>query len=230
MKYLQSYKDHNENLKNIIASAGVVGTLLTGSPDAMSKNSNLQTELAPRDGVNVNRLKLDIQNISNERSLKCKDSKLNNILDSIKSNINSNDSSKLSELFTQLSTHMEDQYGYKISEQNIDNLETSEIGKGEKSKVNLFYILGWLGSMCLALCGVPQAIQSYQDKHSHGISWGFLLLWGFGEIFAMIYVFEKLDIPLLMNYAANILIVGIMVYYKIKPHKNIDGSVEDFIN
>lgn len=84
--------------------------------------------------------------------------------------------------------------------------------------------------MCLALCGVPQAIQSYQDKHSHGISWGFLLLWGFGEIFAMIYVFEKLDIPLLMNYAANILIVGVMVYYKIKPHKNIDGSVEDFIN
>lgn len=50
-------------------------------------------------------------------------------MDSIKSNINSNDSSKLSELFIQLSTHMEDQYGYKITEQNIDNLETSEIGQ-----------------------------------------------------------------------------------------------------
>lgn len=77
--------------------------------------------------------------------------------------------------------------------------------------------MGWLGSLCLALCGVPQALQSYKDKNSHGISWGMLLLWAFGEVFALTYVFNKLDMPLLMNYAINIFVVALMLYYKVNP-------------
>ena len=87
-------------------------------------------------------------------------------------------------------------------------------------------ILGWLGSICLAICGIPQAWQSIKDKHSHGISWGFVLLWAFGEIFALAYVYDKLDLPLLLNYATNILILGVILYFKINPKNTVDYDKE----
>ena len=92
---------------------------------------------------------------------------------------------------------MGDQIVCKIENREV-NLDESGI-KG----MGITEIFGWLGSLLLALCGVPQAIQSYKDKHSDGISWGFLLLWAFGELFAMVYVGEKVDLPLLLNYATS---------------------------
>ena len=89
--------------------------------------------------------------------------------------------------------------------------------KNKPTEANFFMLMGWLGSICLALCGVPQAMQSYKDKHSHGISWGMLVLWAFGEVFALAYVFNKLDMPLLMNYSINIFVIALMLYYKIYP-------------
>jgi uncharacterized protein with PQ loop repeat len=111
---------------------------------------------------------------------------------------------------------LESQYGYKIEARKIEDLDGEEL-KRDPGKFNLFEILGWLGSICLALCGVPQAIMSYKDRHSHGISWGFLILWAFGELFALAYVYDKLDLPLLLNYAVNILIVGVILYFKVRP-------------
>jgi uncharacterized protein with PQ loop repeat len=83
----------------------------------------------------------------------------------------------------------------------------------------LSILIGWIGSFMLAICAVPQAYKSYVDKHSDGISWYFLLLWLFGEVFLLIYVINKLDIPLIINYLCNIFIVVVILYYKIKGGK-----------
>lgn len=75
--------------------------------------------------------------------------------------------------------------------------------------------LGWFGSILLAFCGLPQAISSCKKKSSHGITWGLLIMWGLGEIFTLIYVIPKMDVPLLFNYTANIIFLIIITYYKI---------------
>ena len=74
--------------------------------------------------------------------------------------------------------------------------------------------IGWLGSILLSVCAFPQAWKSYKDKHSDGISWAFLALWGFGEIFTLAYVAPKLDAPLIVNYSVNLIFIGIIVKYK----------------
>lgn len=79
--------------------------------------------------------------------------------------------------------------------------------------------LGWIGSIMLALCGLPQAIESFRTKSSDGLTWGFLLLWAFGEIFTFAYIMPKMDLPLLLNYTANIIFLAIIIYYKMKPRK-----------
>jgi uncharacterized protein with PQ loop repeat len=77
--------------------------------------------------------------------------------------------------------------------------------------------LGWIGSIMLALCGLPQAIESFKTKSSAGLTWGFLLLWAFGEIFTFAYIAPKMDLPLLLNYTANIIFLAIIIYYKMRP-------------
>jgi hypothetical protein len=43
------------------------------------------------------------------------------------------------------------------------------------------------------------------------------------------YVYDKLDLPLVMNYATNILILGVILYYKIYPKPGSDtGQVRSF--
>ena len=52
-------------------------------------------------------------------------------------------------------------------------------------------VIGWIAAFMLALCGLPQAIRSYIDGHSDGISWGFVLTWFMGCILMLIYVFPS---------------------------------------
>lgn len=83
-------------------------------------------------------------------------------------------------------------------------------------------LIGIIGATMLALCGLPQAWKSFQDKHSDGISWGFLNMWGFGEILVLVYVaLTTLDWILMANYAVNLIIGGVIVYYKIRPDYNL---------
>ena len=77
--------------------------------------------------------------------------------------------------------------------------------------------IGWIGSILLAFCGLPQAIESYKTKSSEGLTWGFISMWFIGEIFTIIYVFPKMDLPLLFNYTLNMVFLLVMLYYKIKP-------------
>ena len=77
--------------------------------------------------------------------------------------------------------------------------------------------IGYFGSICLAICGLPQCILSIKQGHSEGISVGFLLLWSLGEVFTLLYVIPKSDLPLLLNYSANIIFLTIIWKYKLFP-------------
>ena len=218
MRYLQTYSQHNEGIKSAVLGAALGASLFANSPtvSAQSLVKPALTNPTSKDGINDAVEK--VEGLSNIRKtdLNPKDEQLNNILSEIQSKLKSDNQEEYKELFDKLSSHVETKYGYKIEPKNLDELSSAGIAEQAKG-MSIFEILGWLGSICLGICGIPQAWQSIKDKHSHGISWGFVLLWAFGEVFALAYVYNKLDLPLLLNYATNILILGVILYYKIKP-------------
>jgi uncharacterized protein with PQ loop repeat len=227
MKYLQTYEQHNEGLRTAAIGAALGASLFANSPSVNAQDivKPALTNPTSKDGVNA--AVEQVEGLSNVRKseLNPKDEQLNSILSEIQSKLQSGSQEEYKELFDKLSDHVETKYGYKIEPKNLDEL--SEAGIAEQTKgMSLFEILGWLGSICLAICGIPQAWQSFKDKHSHGISWGFVLLWAFGEIFALAYVYDKLDLPLLLNYATNILILAVILFYKIYPKNTVDYDKE----
>jgi len=81
-------------------------------------------------------------------------------------------------------------------------------------------MLGWIGSILFAVCGLPQAIKAIKDGHANGLSHGFLLLWTGGEIFTLLAIFIENPITYLMfNYVTNLMFLIIMWYYKLRPRK-----------
>ena len=82
-------------------------------------------------------------------------------------------------------------------------------------------LVGWSGALCLAICCAPQSWQSWKEKHSDGINIWLLWLWGVGEVLTLIYVAEKPipDWPLIFNYMTNIVLLGIIGWYKRYPAK-----------
>jgi uncharacterized protein with PQ loop repeat len=192
-------KPYNESIGSEILKYSLVGSLLFGSVSA----------------ENVDKALYSAQKISRiTDSTRIKDVELSKILFEIQSKLNTTDTTEFLKLFKKLSTYVESKYNYKIEYRDISKLDEEKA-----KKLNLFEIIGWIGSICLAICGIPQAWLSHKEKHSHGISWSFLLLWAFGELFALAYVYDKLDAPLLVNYSINILIIGIILFYKINPVK-----------
>jgi uncharacterized protein with PQ loop repeat len=81
-------------------------------------------------------------------------------------------------------------------------------------------IIGWIGSILFAICGLPQAIQCVKDGHSRGLNWVFLICWLFGEIFTLAYVaYTTGDWVLLSNYLINLVFLATMLRYKISERK-----------
>ena len=76
-------------------------------------------------------------------------------------------------------------------------------------------LIAYIGGILLTICGIPEVIRTIKDKRCH-LGWPFLLLWFFGEVFMLIYALDLKSNPLIMNYLFNTVIVGIMLYYKIK--------------
>jgi uncharacterized protein with PQ loop repeat len=76
---------------------------------------------------------------------------------------------------------------------------------------------GIIGAVLFAFCGLPQAITCIKTGNSSGLSWTFLIMWFFGEIFTIIYILPKHDYILLGNYILNFVFLLIMLKYKIKP-------------
>lgn len=77
-------------------------------------------------------------------------------------------------------------------------------------------IVGWLGSILLAVCAVPLAWQSFRQKHSNGISNIFLAMWLAGEVLTFIYILPKQDFPLIVNYGLNLVCLAVVIRYKFK--------------
>lgn len=82
-------------------------------------------------------------------------------------------------------------------------------------------IFGWIGSFCLAVCGMPQALQAWRQGHSDGISPLFVWLWFTGEVSFLIYVpFEVgLDLPILVNLSVNFLVCIVILKYIYFPKR-----------
>lgn len=213
MDYLKTY----EGFRSGLAKAGILGSLAMSPSISKSQVNELSPKEIQVDQESSENLKLHISEISKKRRELSKDTILNKILDEIEMSLLSESPEKYTELFNKLSSHLEDKYDYKIEEKEIDNLDINGLGN-----MDLILLMGWLGSLCLSICGLPQAWMSFKEKSSEGISWGFLLLWGFGELFGIAYVVDKADAPLIMNYATNILIIGVILYYKINPSKKED--------
>jgi uncharacterized protein with PQ loop repeat len=81
----------------------------------------------------------------------------------------------------------------------------------------LLPVVGWIGAILLAFCGLPQAIHSWRTGSSAGVTWGLISMWGLGEVFTIVYVFPKMDWPLLFNYAANIVFISVIMWFKVFP-------------
>ena len=79
--------------------------------------------------------------------------------------------------------------------------------------------IGWIGSILLAFCGLPQAVESIKTKSSEGLTWGFIGMWFIGEICTFVYILPTLNLPLLFNYTANIIFLAIIIYFKLMPKK-----------
>ena len=70
-----------------------------------------------------------------------------------------------------------------------------------------------IGSILLAICGLPEALRAFKNKKCD-VGWGMLLLWLLGEIFLIIFAFQTKQYILLINYLANIAFILVMIYYK----------------
>lgn len=75
--------------------------------------------------------------------------------------------------------------------------------------------LGWFGALMFALCGIPQALQSYREGHTRGMGWGFLSMWAAGEVSMILYTLPMQNYPLLLNYIGNFVALVVMVYFKV---------------
>lgn len=87
--------------------------------------------------------------------------------------------------------------------------------------MSIFEQFGWFGAICFALCTIPQAWLSFRQKHSDGVSWGFLNLWLGGEIGMITYILgTQLDsIQLLTNYFCNLVGLLIIIWFKLFPSR-----------
>ena len=78
-------------------------------------------------------------------------------------------------------------------------------------------MIGWIGSILLALCAVPQVVMCIKQGHAKGVSVTFLLMWFFGALFALIYILPAGKMPLIVNYILSSLMALIIVFYALRP-------------
>lgn len=82
-------------------------------------------------------------------------------------------------------------------------------------------LIGWISSLLMAFCAVPQCVQVYRTKKVDDISLVFLLMMFFGFIGMSMFVISKdsegnVQYPLLLNYFCNISTVSYLIYAKWK--------------
>jgi len=81
--------------------------------------------------------------------------------------------------------------------------------------------LGTIGALMLAFCAMPQAIMSWKQRHSDGMSAWTLGMWSLGEVLTTIYIcLTSMDVILLINYVANLCYLAVIIRYKLYPRRN----------
>lgn len=88
-------------------------------------------------------------------------------------------------------------------------------------------IIGYIGGFLLGISSLPEMWRTIKDKRCH-IGWGMLLVWFFGEVFMEIYAIILNDWALIFNYTANLIVLIVLLWYKIRlPYRNL--IVKDII-
>jgi uncharacterized protein with PQ loop repeat len=82
-------------------------------------------------------------------------------------------------------------------------------------------IIGWIGSVAFAICGIPQAWECYKNRSARGINPAFVGLWLTGEVCYVISVLVKFGWVswMMFNYLANLFSIAIIVFYLMKGRK-----------
>jgi len=74
-------------------------------------------------------------------------------------------------------------------------------------------MIGWVGSIALAVCAAPQAWKSLTTMDSSDFSIWFLSLWLVGEICLFSYTWSLRKWPLRINYGSNIVFILVILRY-----------------
>lgn len=80
---------------------------------------------------------------------------------------------------------------------------------------------GALASVLFILATAFQALKSYKDGHSDGVSHGLIWSLGIGLISMILYVsvIIGMDLVLLSSYTVQLMLWGVVAKYKIKPER-----------
>jgi uncharacterized protein with PQ loop repeat len=87
--------------------------------------------------------------------------------------------------------------------------------------INMADIIGWIGSIAFAVCGVPQAWECHKNKSAQGINRLFIALWLTGEVCYVVSVLMKFGWVhwMMFNYTANIFSITVIIYYLIRDKR-----------
>ncbi len=77
-------------------------------------------------------------------------------------------------------------------------------------------IIGIVGAVCFALCGIPQVYKCYKDKSAQDISWAFLYLWAMGAVCSFVYAASMQSYALMLNFGCSVICSAIISVYKIR--------------
>lgn len=80
-------------------------------------------------------------------------------------------------------------------------------------------LLGWIGSVCFALTGLPLAVRCTRRGHANDLSLAFLAFWCGGEICYIAAVLLEFGWVswLMANYILNLVWITIIVRYRLCP-------------
>ncbi len=81
--------------------------------------------------------------------------------------------------------------------------------------------IGWIGSVCLAFSGAPQAYKCLRQGHADGLSIYMLSLWFVGEVCYIVATIGEFGIVpwMLFNYIMNLICVSVILWFWFRPRK-----------
>ncbi len=78
-------------------------------------------------------------------------------------------------------------------------------------------IIGYIGSLAYAICGLPQAYLSIKNGNSEGISRAYGWLSLIGSALSLVYAIPVADYILMTNFGFNIIVWSIILKYSYYP-------------